>query len=101
MTEVFEFGIGNAECGIEIGKMSDFYTLELEPCALCLLPRALLLFLFSDFRIPTSELLKPYTLCLLPSTLYLFRQQPVTSNQRPATSIEYQLPLLHLIALLL
>jgi hypothetical protein len=24
MTEVFEFGIGNAECGIEIGKMSDF-----------------------------------------------------------------------------
>ena len=21
----FEFGIGNAECGIEIGKMSDFY----------------------------------------------------------------------------
>jgi hypothetical protein len=31
-TDAVEFGIGNAECGIEEGERSDFNTLELEPC---------------------------------------------------------------------
>ncbi len=47
------------------------FALFLEPCALRL-------FLFSAFRIPTSEFLKPYTLHLVPST-----------TSFPAPSIEY------------